>query len=394
MTRHFLPLPFPPGLFSAFVCLLLAAHIDLVSGAKFVYTNLHRDVYLDLIGQTSPFTTDAARSTLKAALTSYGPIFVTKFSDCIAEFTDGDTEVDSMSEPDWKVYTAARQYPNANGDGYLQQIQWKSAEVVFVGAEDVAEADLARCTRRAFNIGKSALVPLLLAEDADASNGVSFQNVEKAKVVALTDFTPPPTSTTGSTTTAEDIEAETANDVLAESELIEDTSAAEDASTADEPSEEPAEEMETTEADPEVEESDPEPPTEVDTSTNNLDLPRCPVKVKVDCRTADGSMDCNDFPMPEKPDCKDKVRYTYTFTVQEEIRLQSARRYRKGSYQGCDNFELCEIRDYLENYQDQYLRKGTEFDAWEEVSLLGRCWTQLFGLMSKCLAMSHRSRVG
>lgn len=366
MTRHFLPLPLPPGLFSTLVCLLLAAHIDGASAAKFVYNNLHRDVYLDLIGQSSPFTTDTARSTLKVALESYGPTFVTKFSDCIDEFTDGDTEVDSMSEPDWKVYTAARQYPNTNGDGYLQQVQWKSAEVVFVGAEDVSEANIARCTRRAFNIGKSAFVPLLLAEDADASDGGAFQNVQRAKVVALADFSPPQTATT----TVEDIEAETANDVLAESELIENIE--EDTSTAEEPSEDPAEEMETTDADPELEESDPEPvpepPTEVDTD----DLPSCPVKVTVDCRTADGSEDCNDLPMPEKPDCKIKVKYTYTFTVQEEIRLQSARRYRKGSYQGCDNFELCEIREYLGNYQNKYVRKGTEFDAWEEVSLLCR----------------------
>lgn len=270
-------------------------------------------MYLDLIGQPSPFTTDTARATLKAALQSYGPTFVTKFSDCINEFTDGDTEVDSMSEPDWKVYTAARQYPNTNGDGYLQQVQWKSAKVVFVGAEDVTEDDIARCTRRAFNIGKSAFVPLLLAEDAEASNGGAFQGVKRAKIVALTAFSPPQTATT----TAEDIEAETANDVLAESELIENIE--ENTSTADVPSEEPAEEMETADSDPELEESDPEdvpkPPTEVDAN----DLPRCPVKVTVDCRTADGSEDCNDLPMPEDPDCKIKVKYTYTFTVQEEI---------------------------------------------------------------------------
>ena len=327
-----------------------------VSAARFVYENLHLNVYLDLIGQSSPFTTDAARSTLKAALNSYGPIFVAKFSDCIFEFTDGDTAVNSMSIPEWKVYTAARQYPNTNGDGYFQQVQWRSAEVVFVGAEDVSEADVARCTRRAFNIGKSAFVPLLLKEDASASDGGAFQGVQKAKVVALADFTPPRPATT----TAEDVEAETANDVLAESELVE-------SNTVD-PSEKPAQEMEKPEADPESElepdEPVPEPPTEVDTN----DLPRCPVKVNVDCRTADGSKDCNDLPMPEDPDCKIKVKYTYTFTVQEEIRLQSARRYRKGSYQGCDNFELCEVREYLENYHNKYVRKGTEFDAWEEVS--------------------------
>ena len=366
MTRHFLPPPLLPGLLGALVCLILGAHIDGALAARFVYNNLHRDVYLDLIGQSSPFTNDTARATLKAALESYGPTFVAKFSGCISEFTDGDTAVDSMSEPDWKVYTAARQYPNTNGDGYLQQVQWKSAEVVFVGAEDVAEDDITRCTRRAFNIGKSAFVPLLLAEDASASNGGAFQGVKRAKIVALADFSPPQPATT----TAEDIEAETANDVLAESELIENIE--EDTSTVNVPSEETAEELETAEADPELEESDPEdvpePPTEVDAN----DLPRCPVKVTVDCRTADGSEDCNDLPMPEDPDCKIKVKYTYTFTVQEEIRLQSARRYRKGSYQGCDNFELCEIREYLENYQNKYVRKGTEFDAWEEVSLLSR----------------------
>lgn len=344
--------------------------MDGALAARFVYSNLHRDVYLDLIGQSLPFITNIARSTLEAALEKYGPTFVTKFSDCIAEFTDGDTKVNSMSEPDWKVYTAARQYPNPNGDGYLQQVQWKAAEVVFVGAEDVTEDDIARCTRRAFNIGKSAFVPLLLAEDADSSDGGVFQNVQRAKVVPLADFAPPPPETT----TAEDIEAETANDVLAESELIENVE--EGSSNAGEPSEEPpAEEMETTEADPELEESDPEPVPEPPTEIETNDLPHCPVKVKVDCRTADGSEDCNDLPMPENPDCKIKVKYSYTFTVQEEIRLQSARRYRKGSYQGCNNFELCEIREYLENYHNKYVRRGTEFDAWEEVSLLGRCST-------------------
>eukprot|EP00563_Minutocellus_polymorphus_P011024 CAMPEP_0181070358 /NCGR_PEP_ID=MMETSP1070-20121207/27440_1 /TAXON_ID=265543 /ORGANISM="Minutocellus polymorphus, Strain NH13" /LENGTH=523 /DNA_ID=CAMNT_0023151231 /DNA_START=21 /DNA_END=1593 /DNA_ORIENTATION=+ len=167
----------------------------------------------------------------------------------------------------------------------------------------------------------------------------------------MTDFSPPPPPPPpppilAATTTAEDTEAETANDVLAESELVQDME--------DEAAEEPAEELAQEEEEEEEE-------------VANGELPLCPVKVKVDCRSSDGSKDCNDVPMPEDPDCKIKVVFSYKFTVQEEIRLQSAKRYRKGSYQGCDNFELCEVRDYLENYQDRYVRKGSEFDAWEEV---------------------------
>ena len=103
--RHFLPLP-------GALCLLLAATTlgGGASAAKYEYTNLHRDVYLDLIGQSSPFASEAALSTLKAALKSYGPTFVTKFSECVAEFTNGDTKVGTMTAPSWKVYSSARQY--------------------------------------------------------------------------------------------------------------------------------------------------------------------------------------------------------------------------------------------------------------------------------------------
>jgi len=377
MTRHhFLPLP-------GALCLLLAAATlgGSASAAKYEYTNLHRDVYLDLIGQSSPFESEAAQSTLKATLKSYGKTFVTKFSECVAEFTNGDTKVDTMTAPSWKVYSSARQYPNANGDGYLQQVQWKSAEVIFAGDEDVSDDDVDRCTRRAFNIGKSMFVPLLLEEDAAAGGDGAFQDVQKAKVVALADFSPPKASDAGDTdadaetdanATAEDVEAETANDVLADSELVQDT-------------EEGAVGEQSAENDPAPEEA---------AEANNGDLPRCPVKLEVDCRSSDLSKDCNDVPQEEKPDCKIKVRFTYKFTAREEVRLQSARRYRKGSYQGCDTFgEKCEIRDYLENYEGKYLRKGTEFDAWEEVScgawgyaLISRA--PLLSLKSACLSLS------
>ena len=55
--RHFLPLP-------AALCLLLVAATlgGSASAAKYEYTNLHRDVYLDLIGQSSPFESEAAQS--------------------------------------------------------------------------------------------------------------------------------------------------------------------------------------------------------------------------------------------------------------------------------------------------------------------------------------------
>ena len=271
-----------------------------------------------------------------------------------------------MAAPSWKVYSSARQYPNANGDGYLQQVQWKSAEVIFAGDEDVSDDDVDRCTRRAFNIGKSMFVPLLLEEDAAAGGDGAFQGVQKAKVVAMTDFSPPPASDAGDTdadadadanATAEDVEAETANDVLADSELVQDT-------------EEGAVEEQSAEKDP--------APQEEEQEASNGDLPRCPVKLEVDCRSSDLSQDCNDVPMPEKPDCKIKVRFTYKFTAREEIRLQSARRYRKGSYQGCDKFgEKCEIRDYLEKYEGMYLREGTKFDAWEEVGFGARGYASI-----------------
>ena len=369
MTRHhFLPLP-------GALCLLLAVTTlgGSASAAKYEYTNLHRDVYLDLIGQSSPFASEAALSTLKAALKSYGPTFVTKFSECVAEFTNGDTKVDTMAAPSWKVYSSARQYPNANGDGYLQQVQWKSAEVIFAGDEDVSDDDVDRCTRRAFNIGKSLFVPLLLEEDAAVGGDGAFQGVQKAKVVAMADFSPPPASDAGDTdadtetdanATAEDVEAETANDVLADSELVQDT---EEGAV-----EKPAE-------------KDPAPQEEEQEASNG-DLPRCPVKLEVDCRSSDLSRDCNDVPMPENPDCKIKVRFTYKFTAREEIRLQSAKRYRKGSYQGCDKFgEKCEIRDYLEKYEGMYLREGTKFDAWEEVSCGARGYASILRVLSLSL---------
>lgn len=374
--RHFRSIP-------GALCLLLAATTlgGSASAAKYEYTNLHRDVYLDLIGQSSPFASEAALSTLKAALKSYGPTFVTKFSECVAEFTNGDTKADTMAAPSWKVYSSARQYPNANGDGYLQQVQWKSAEVIFAGDEDVSDDDVDRCTRRAFNIGKSLFVPLLLEEDAAVGGDGAFQGVQKAKVVAMADFSPPPASDAGDTdadtetdanATAEDVEAETANDVLADSELVQDT---EEGAV-----EKPAE-------------KDPAPQEEEQEASNG-DLPRCPVKLEVDCRSSDLSRDCNDVPMPEKPDCKIKVRFTYKFTAREEIRLQSARRYRKGSYQGCDKFgEKCEIRDYLEKYEGMYLREGTKFDAWEEVSYGARGYASILRVLSlslKCVCpFSH-----
>mmetsp|Transcript_7748 Transcript_7748/g.15621 ORF Transcript_7748/g.15621 Transcript_7748/m.15621 type:complete len:694 (+) Transcript_7748:292-2373(+) len=343
-----------PRLFLPLVVLAIATLQRATSAATFEYTNLRRDFYINLIGQKSSFDGEG-QAALKSALDAYGSVFAQKFTDCFTEFNYG--EITTMSKPEWTVYSQDKQYVNDENDGYLQQVKWNVGKLVLQADQDLDDMMVSRCARRAFNFGKSEFVPLL-------DSAAMFSDVEKAKVLSLDEFTPPPAAddeTTG--------ETDATNDLLADSELIQGDGVSAEGTIQDpiaSPTGSPTKVPTTKPLIPDV----PDNNDSVPAQPTDQQLSKCPVKLRVDCTTPDGKTDCNDMPRPSFPDCKQdqRVKYSYYMRVEEEIRFQSATRYRKNSFLGCGNeFGACPVREYMTDLKNKYVRVGTELDAWELV---------------------------